>query len=360
MRNGIGHGNKPYYQFVRKSDDIPTLYNKKALIKYKKPEKSSFTKRDFNDEAQKIIHMILSDKKNIKLISSIVCYLFITIDKKHHHVIKNIEMYLETHNKISIPSSSEIPVIFDKVINVVLNNAKANISKEFNIQKEIEHILHILLTECIYHTKDLHIHRSSFKHRYPNILRLLKDTIVPLLQKHQILFKILQMLNETCGEKVMVYFPNSNNRNAIEYFIKLRNMVYDDEECKKAIGYNLYVFFSKKTNKLSQVRYINELLTKNKTDIHKILKCISENPNFTKRLLKNALHKISNNNEQQSVASKLENFITKSTIQTKNIARKCRTMANNVFVLAKMGTSLYTVGKKLENKFPGIAKSLFF
>ena len=365
MRNGPGRRNKPYYQFVTNSCDIPPIYNKQALIKCKRIEKTSFVKRDFNEEARKIVELFYSDKKNIKLISSVLCYLFVTIDKKHHNIISNVEKYLEKHSNIKIPLSREIPIAFDNAIDTVLNKMKhSTTTKHWNIQKEFEHVLNILLTECIHHPKNLHIHKSSFKHRYPNILRLLKETIAPLLKKHNVLFKILKALNTTCGDNVMTYFPNIDNTFAIQYFVKLRNIMYDDEECKKAIGYNLYIFLSKKTDKISYFRYFNNLFTKNQADIHKILQCISENPNFTKRLVKKALCKLTSEQYEENIEplpiTKLENFIAKSASETKKIARKCRTMANNAFVVAKMGTSVWTIGKKLESKFPGIAKTLFF
>lgn len=318
-------GKKPYYQFVKKSNDIPSFYNN---------NKNDNDVRDFNTDAKKLIDILISDKVNTKLISSIICYVFMTIDKKHHHIISTIEKYLNKHKNISIPPSCEIPIIFDNAFDVVLNNMKKGWS---NLNLNFSHF-----TDCIYHTKNIHIRDETLKNRYPNILRLFKTTLIPIIKKHDILFKIFQAFN------ILSYLPTQGSH----FFIKLRDMIYNSEECKKAIAYNIYIFWSKKTDKLYYINYIHNILTKNKTDIHKILKCISENPNFTKRLLKNALHKITSETTDKEEVTSISKI-------SKNIARKCRTIANNAFVLAKMGTSVYTIGKKLENKFPGFSKALW-
>lgn len=355
--------NKPYYQFITNSDEIPSLYNKQSFIKTQnKHIETSFVIEDINTNIHNKINAFYSEKKNIKLISSIFCYFLMTIDKKHNRFIMNIEKYLDKHKNITVPSSSEIPIIIDNVVDTVLKQIKESMTNFDDLQNEIQQAVNILLTECIFHTQDLHIHKTSFKKRYPNILRLLKDTFAPILVKHNILEKFMIMLNETCGNIIPSYLPYIENEKSISYFSKLRDIIYNDEECKKAFGYNIYIFLSKKTNRISYIRYLNNVL-KHKQEIHNILDCISNNPNFVKRLLKQALCKIApidNCDENVRSSSTLHNFINISKTQTKQIARKCRTMVNNVFVIAKMGKSVYTIGKQFENKFPGVAKSLFF
>lgn len=352
--------NKPYYQFIINSDEIPPLYNKQSLVKTEK--KNITVIEDFNANIHNKINAFYSDKKNIKLISSIFCYFLMTIDKKHNHFIMNLEKYLDKHKNITIPSSSEIPIIIDNVVDTGLKQIKESMINFDDLQNEIQQAIHILLTDCIFHTQDLHIHKTSFKKQYPNILRITRDTFVPILVKHNILEKIIIIVNETCGNIITSYLPYIENEKSKSYFSKLRDMIYNDEECKKAFGYNIYIFLSKKTNKISYIRYLNNVL-KHKQEIHNILECISNNPNFVKRLLKQALCKIApmdNYDKNIDPSSTMQNFINISKTQTKQIARKCRTIVNNIFVISKMGKSVYTVGKKIENKFPGIAKSLFF
>jgi hypothetical protein len=362
MWNEVGH--KPYYQFVTKSDDIPLLYNKTNLIKnLNKNKKSSSVDENFDIEIYEKIQAIFSDKKNIKLLSSIFCYFLMTIDKKHHHFISNIEKYLKKHKNIIVPPSSEIPIIFDNVVGVVLKTIQENMLKNYDIQKEIHKTVDIVLNDFIIQTDNLRMHKTSFKKQYPNILRLARDTFAPLVKKHNILEKLIIILNETSENALQSFLQNNTNIKSTSYFHDLRNSIYNDENIKTAIGYNLYIFLSKKTTKVSYIRYFNNILTQNKHDIHSILDCVSENPNFVKRLLKQALFKIAPTNEHNEIissASTLDKIINISTNKTKKIARKCRTIVNNIFVIAKMGKSVYNIGNKIEKTFPGIAKSLFF
>lgn len=352
MWNEAGH--KPYYQFVTKSDDIPQFYNKKSLIKS--------LKKNMKSEINEKIQAFFSDKKNIKFLSSIFCYFLMTIDRKHHHFILNIETYLEKHKNITIPSSSEIPTFFDNVVNVILKKVQENMLMYYDIQKEIHQTVDILLNDCIFQTDNLHMHKTSLKKRYPNILRLARDTFVPLFKKHDILRKLIIVLNETSDNAIQSFLPNIESIKSTPYLVKFKDSLYNDENLKIVIGYNLYIFLSKKTNKVSYIRHFNNILNQNKHDIHGILECISKNPNFVKRLLKQVLLKIAPKNECEVItsASTLDNFINISTNQTKKIARKCRTVVNNIFVMAKMGKSIYNIGNKIEKTFPGIAKSLFF
>ena len=370
--------NKPYHIFIYRSKDIPQYYNKKNNKQSERSDTNYQIPRNSEAEIKNLINSLFSDKKNIKLLSSILCYLFMTFDAKHHNIISNIENYIERHQNITIPFSSEIPIIIDDIINAISNKIKNKVSNNNHIQKEIEGILHILLTECIHHTKTVKVHTTSLKHKYPFILNFFKTVLIPIAQKHDIVIKLTQAFNDAYGNKLVKYLHDLHNNAYFiketiqqDYFIQMRNMIYKDEECKKAIGYNIYIFLSKKTGQLSHIRYVNNLLTKNNIDIHKILTCISENPNFAKRLLKKLLHRFLSNSceqtnapidktddTQKTLTSMAKSFLTKSTIQTKNLMRKCRSISNNVIVVTKMGRSLFTIGKTLENKFPGISKTL--
>ena len=349
MRNGIRY-RKPYFQFIRNSKDIPSFpihYIKNKL----KNEKREFKHKP---DIHSLLNTLLFNKTNIQICSSILCYFFITFDKNHHDIILIIDKYLEKHN-VSIPNSSEIPQIFNKVINTLLYQLKTkltNISDDLYLQKQIEHSIQIIITDCIFNNHNIDISTCSLKERYPNILQLFNNVILPFVKNYNILTKILNILhesNENLENKLISFLYNSQ-----KYFKRMINILYHNENLKKTIGYNLYIFLSKKTDKISHIPFFTNILSKHKNDIHKILTCISNNPHFTKRLVKNILGKIS------FILSQNKDSINQNiTSPSKNILRKCRSMVNNIFVFTKMGTSLYTVGKKIETKFPGISKTLF-
>jgi hypothetical protein len=347
MRNGIRY-RKPYFQFIRNSKDIPSFPIYYIKDKLKNQKKEFIHKPDI----RLLLNSLLFNKKNIKVCSSILCYLFVTFDKNHHDIILIIDKYLGKH-KISIPNSSEIPQIFNKVINTLLYQLKtklSNISDDLYLQKQIEHSIQIILTDCIF--KNIDISTCSLKERYPNILQLFHDVILPFVKKYDIPTKMLNVLhgtNENLENKLTSLLSNLQ-----KYFKRMRDILYHNENLKKTIGYNLYIFLSKKSDKISHIPFFSNILSKHKNDIHKILTCISNNPHFTKRLIKKILGKISSILTQNKAS--INHNITSP---TKHILRKCRSMVNNIFVFTKMGTSLYTVGKKVETKFPGISKTLF-
>ena len=361
MRNGI-HDKKPYIQFIRYSNDIPSFHT--SFIKNKKRKKENITtKRDLKHEIQIFINSIISDKKNIRLFSSIVCYFFVTFDKKHMNIVTIIEKYLGKHN-ISIPNSSEIPKIFERIINAFINQFKqlfdTKHSDILKLQNQIEHSIKIIVTDCIYHPENINIQTCSFKQRYPNILNLFKNVIFPVFQKYNVLSKMVNSLDILCTKNSnienspIINFLCFRNTNAHQYLKKIRNMIYHNENYKKSIGHNLYILLSNKTDKISHIPFFSQLLSNHTHDINKILKSISNNPHFTKRFVKKILGKISSLLSPNKTTSENNHNVI---YHTKNILRKCRMVVNNVFVFSKIGTSLYPVGKKLENKFPGISKA---
>lgn len=347
MRNGIRY-RKPYFQFIRNSKDIPSFHIYYIKNKLKNKKKEIKHKPDIIS----LLNSLLLDKKSIQVCSSILCYLFITFDKNHHDIILIIDKYLEKHN-ISIPNSSEIPQIFNKVINTLLYQLKtklSNISDDYYLQKQIEHSIQIIITDCKFQNID--ISTCSLKTRYPNILQLFQNVILPFVKEYDIHTKILNVLHETnenFENKLISLLSNSQ-----KYFKRMIDILYHNENLKKTIGYNLYIFLSKKSDKISHIPFFSNILSKHKNDIHKILTCISNNPHFTKRLVKKILGKVSSILSQNKAS-----FNQNITSPTNHILRKCRSMVNNILVLTKMGTSLYTVGKKIETKFPGISKTLF-